>query len=530
MLPPSLFRGNERKIDPILLGLVAATAVAALYSARSWKTKSPAPNGVTPVQLLPGIPLLGNTLELVANTPRIQHWISDRFQERDGQPFAIRLVGKNDLIYLAKPEHLEQVLREQSSSFNKGFDMYVMLSDYMGDGILLVNGDRWKYHRKVLVNLFSARALRDFMTPVVQKNVQVLLNIFSEASETGEALDVYKLMNKFTFETFAEIGFGQKLENLKSADDHPFEVAFDEAHCISTDRFAFPVWLWKLKRWLNVGSERRLRDFMLVINKFLMDTISVTMERRRTRQATTKLKSQTANKDIVSIILDSMETSGQTISPADLRDIAFAGMIAGRDTTADALSWLMHMLHHNPRVLKKLREEIIAKLPLIADSESYVPSMEEVQELPYLEATIREVLRLFPPVPTIPYHCIRDTVFPDGTFIPGGSAILLSLYSASRLESAWGPDAASFVPERFLDKESGDLLPVSSAKFAAFSAGPRVCVGRSLALLELKLVVSSLVNRFNAVEMTRQNVTYGRGVTLRMKNPLMMKVYKVEQC
>ncbi|EEY62616.1 cytochrome P450, putative [Phytophthora infestans T30-4] len=441
MLLPSVL-GADDKFGPIRLGLATATAVVTFFSVCK---KSPPPDGVIPVSFLPGIPLLGNTLEMVANIPRIQDWISDQFQERNGNPIGARLVGKNKLIYLAKPEHFEQVLKTQSSNFSKGIDVHVVFSDFMGNGILLVNGDRWKYHRKVLVNLFSARAMREFMTPVVQKNVHVLMEILSNASDTGKEIDIYRLMNKFTFETFTEIGFGQQLGNLKSIEDHPFEVAFDEAHYICTERFSYPVWLWKLKRWLNVGSERLLRDSMVVINEYLMETISTAMKRRE---------------------------QGHSRS-------------------------------------------------------NYVPSMDEVQDLPYLEATIREVLRLVPSVPIIPYHCYHDTVFPDGTFIPADSAVLLSTYSTARLECVWGPDASSFVPERFLDPKTGELLKMSSTEFVAFSAGSRVCVGRNLAMLELKLVLSCLVSYFRLVEVNGQDVTYGNGVTIRMKNPLMMKVETV---
>ncbi|KAF4040677.1 Cytochrome P450 [Phytophthora infestans] len=183
-------------------------------------------------------------------------------------------------------------------------------------------------------------------------------------------------MEKFTFETFTEIGFGRKLENLASPDAHPFEAAFDDAHRISGYRFTTPAWLWVLKRLLNVGTERRLRDAVAMIDEFLMDTIIGTMERQQHGD-------QSAKRDIVSIILDTMETSGRTITPGDIRDIVFAGMIAGRDTTADALSWLMHALHNNSRVTKKLRVEILASLPKFAESESYVPSIDEVQGLPY---------------------------------------------------------------------------------------------------------------------------------------------------
>ncbi|KAG3060477.1 hypothetical protein PI124_g22911 [Phytophthora idaei] len=206
MLPPSLLRSDGKLAfsSSFLLGLLAVTASTALYTINSRKTNNhkDKTDHATQMAYLPSTPLLGNTLEVVANTARFQDWISDHSQERDGQPFAIRLLGKNDIIYMAKPEHFEQVLKEQSSNFNKGPTMHEVYFDFMGEGILLTNGDRWKYHRRVLVNLFSARALRDFMAPVIQKNVQVLTEVLSRASETKELVDFYKLMNKFTFETF----------------------------------------------------------------------------------------------------------------------------------------------------------------------------------------------------------------------------------------------------------------------------------------------------------------------------------------
>ncbi|KAG3060478.1 hypothetical protein PI125_g24876 [Phytophthora idaei] len=104
---------------------------------------------------------------------------------------------------------------------------------------------------------------------------------------------------------------------------------------------------------------------------------------------------------------------------------------------------------------------------------------------------------------------------------------MLSLYSAARLESVWGPDAASFVPERFIDAGTVELVQMSSTPFVAFSAGPRVCVGRTLAMLELKLVTTCLVARFQLEEVDGQNFSYSRGVSLGTTNPLLMKVERI---
>ncbi|RLN90215.1 hypothetical protein BBJ28_00017464 [Nothophytophthora sp. Chile5] len=515
-------------LSPLVLGLLTATAAFTLYSTsgRGFHAAKNVPAGATLVSDLPSAsPILGHIMEMVRNRSRLHDWLAEKSLEREGKLFVLRFPRRSDLV-VTRPEDLEQILKVQAANFAKGEPLHEILRDFMGDGILLVNGDRWKYHRRVLVSLFSARALRDQMTAIIQRNTLVLQEILAKAAETQQPLDLYKLMNKFTLETFAEIGFGRKLDNLASDKDHPFEIAFDEANRLAVARMTGSKWRWKLKRWLNVGSERRLRDAMIVIDEFVMDTVSSAIERRQLRSelAAQDDLAHPTERDIVSIILDTMEAGGHAVTPSEVRDIAMAGLIAGRDTTADALSWLLHVLHQNPRVEGKLRAEIREELPKFGDSMSYLPSMEEVQELPYLEAMIRELLRLFPSVPVIPYHCVSNTVFPDGTFIPKGIDIMLSLYASGRLTSVWGPDAAEFVPERFLDGETGKLLQMPPTTLAAFSAGPRACVGQRLAMLEMKIVATCLVSRFHLVEAPGQNVTYSWGLSLRMKHPLMVRV------
>lgn len=142
------------------------------------------------------------------------------------------------------------------------------------------------------------------MTPIIQKNILVLMDILARARERNEALDIHKLMNKFTFETFAKIGFGQKLGNLVSPEDHPFERAFDEAHHITGHRMTTPTWLWKLKRWLNVGSERKLRECVEVMDSLVMGIISDAIAKRQQRGQEEEAGEHDHEKDIVSIILE----------------------------------------------------------------------------------------------------------------------------------------------------------------------------------------------------------------------------------
>ncbi|RLN05768.1 hypothetical protein BBI17_009655, partial [Phytophthora kernoviae] len=136
-----------------------------------------------------------------------------------------------------------------------------------------------------------------------------------------------------------------------------------------------------------------------------------------------------------------------------------------------------------------IRKEIIEKL-----SEANAKTMEEINQLVYLEAALKETLRLHPSVPVVPKHTLRDTTLSDGTFIPAGSFINLNNYSMARMSQVWGPDAEEFRPERWLDPTTGKLITVSAYKFSSFNAGPRMCLGKTLAMLEMKLVVVELLS------------------------------------
>ncbi|RLN48617.1 hypothetical protein BBJ29_006048 [Phytophthora kernoviae] len=528
----SLLEDNLGRYAPVVPGLIAAAVAIALYCSTG-TTEQPATKEekdgkptVKRVRYLPSkVPYLGNALELLSNSERMHDWIADHIVPFDGEPFMLSLPGKDDMMFIAKPEHIEQVLKTQFENFPKSQHIHDVFFDLLGDGIVITNGEVWKRQRRVLVNLFSARALRENMTPISQKYVVQLRKIFEDAVASKEPIDAFGLMHRYTLDVFAEIGFGTEMKLLEGR-YQPFAEAIEESQYIVSARFKQPDPLWKIKRWLNVGSERRLREAVDVIDEHVMGIISAAIERRRLRNEEIKSGESTrpADKDIVSIILDSMETNNQVVDPVEVRNIATAALIAGRDTTADALGWLFHVLSENPSVEEKLRSELLTHIPNLTTDKEYVPTVEEFNEVPYLEATIRELLRILPAGPAIATYCARDTVFPDGTFVPKGTDIGLAFYTTGRLPSVWGEDVAAFKPERFLDPETGKAIQVSSSKFCAFSAGPRICVGRNLAFLEMKIVIANILSRFHLVPEPNQDVTYTQGITLGMKNPLMMRV------
>lgn len=200
-------------------------------------------------------------------------------------------------------------------------------------------------------------------------------------------------------------------------------------------------------------------------------------------------------------------------------------IFAGKDTTSNSMSWFILMMNRYPYVAAKIREELVAKVPHLMKGKLEVPTMEELKDLVYLEAAIRENLRLNPPVAVTARTALSPTTLSDGTRINAGDRVVLATYAAARQPTVWGEDAAEFKPERWIDLATGGLITVSPFKFTSFLAGPRICLGQKFAILEMKMALAVLVARlrFRTVE-DPAHITYEIALTCPVAGPLMVMV------
>ncbi|EGZ06207.1 hypothetical protein PHYSODRAFT_386515, partial [Phytophthora sojae] len=435
------------------------------------------------------LPILGNTLDFVKNNDKstrcllFHDWVSSLVQEFNGEAFLLSAPGRPDILVVSTPEAFEDVTKRQFDTFVKGDYLHEMFYDLLGNALTNSDGDVWQFQRKIFAKLFSARALRESMTSTIQKHGRTMHTLFENGAASGASFDLFRLLSRFAMESFAEIGFGIQMGSLAIGEDHPFEKAFDIAEEATAKRFSVPAWFWKLQRLLSVGSEGQLQRAIQVIDstvlKFIYESIAGrARDEKRTGGA----------QNIVSLALDSCDLEGEA-DPQLLRSIAIAAIIAGRDTTSETLSWFFYTLSQHPEVERNIRTEMLERIPRLVLETGYFPAMDEVQSLTYLEAAIKETLRLYPPASFNIKHCSADIFLSDGTFIPEGTTIGLPSYAMGRMTSTWGPDCNEYKPERFLDPDTGKLLSVSPFQFPAFFAGLRICVGMNLAMLEMKIVL-----------------------------------------
>jgi fatty acid omega-hydroxylase len=316
-----------------------------------------------------------------------------------------------------------------------------------------------------------------------------MMPALEKACSTGEPVDMQDLFFRFTLDVFAFIAFGVDLNSQAGEAQHPFAKAFDSVQWCTAQRIAnMPVWYFRKWAWLAFEPERRLRSDVKVLDAFCQNVIA--SKRRLAADGA-------IGPDLISRFLEKAAKDGEA-PPTDreLRDIVLNFIIAGRDTTACLLSWTMHELQQHPEVVTVILEELRNRIGDKKDFEydDFTPSA-----MPYLHAVVSEALRLHPSVPKDMKFAVGKDTLPDGTPIVPGTGILYTPYAMARNPKLW-PRPLSFEPERWLeDAEDGKgkrFVDPSVFKFVAFNAGPRLCLGKPLAYLEVKLMLSLLLRRF----------------------------------
>ncbi|KAH8551261.1 cytochrome P450 [Umbelopsis sp. PMI_123] len=459
-----------------------------------------------------GYPILGNLPHLLQNVDHVHDFMLLNF-ETFGRTLSGSVFGMPKAIETVDPANVEHFLKNNFENYSKPPRMYDAMDDLFGHGIFNADGDVWKYQRKTAAHIFNVKNFRDLFTDVfVEKFKYMQSHQLNTAVDSGLPLDFHDLMFKYTLEAFVKLGFGEDLGALRSDAKLPFAAAFDQAQLKTSRRLMLPF--WRAREYASrifTPWETPMSHHIQIVNDY---ATSIVQKRRA------EVEAGVEKHDLLGRFLGTLDENGQPLSEKQLRDIILNFIIAGRDTTAQALSWGMNAIMRHPEVEKKLVEEINAN---ITDEVENDPTQfyEVVKNMKYTHATFYEILRLYPPVPANSKYALGDDIWPDGTVIRKGDYINWSPYAQGRLESVWGPDAKEFKPERWI--VNGELKRESQGVWPVFHAGPRVCLGQNLATLESIVVLSLMLKNYKFKLVPDQTITYQVSITMPMKYG--MKVY-----
>ncbi|KAG0347394.1 hypothetical protein BG005_000184 [Podila minutissima] len=444
----------------------------------------------------PQLPLVGSLVQMIRNQNRQLHFIHELFLEYgDFVSMSIPVVGR--IHWVNNPKFMEHILKTNFDNYIKGDITSHQLSDILGNGIFVADGAVWRFHRKTAANIFTTRLYRDLVQGAFKSGAHNLCNVLDR--HPGEAVDLQSLFLRLTLDAFGKLTFGLDFNSLVNEGPNEFGDEFDFLTSLIELRIMNPLWPLtdRILFWRHLRKERAIG----VLNKWATQAVQA-------RRAETEEEQGARRRDLLDHFITHQNDDGTMLTDSELNSIFVNFMIAGRDTTAQALTWQFYSLMADSRIMANIVHEIDTVLGRDETKISYEILM---NELPYTKAVLHETLRLHPPVPKNMKQVAADDVLPDGTPVYAGEMVGYSAWCMGRNKSVWGEDAGMFVPERWLvprvtedgtgtSKEGvspfGKFKPESQFKFNSFNGGPRLCIGTTFAILEALQTTCILLQKY----------------------------------
>ena len=398
-------------------------------------------------------------------------------------------------VHISLPIDLKCVLKDSFNNFEKGENQYEIFNDLLGNGIFNSDGEIWKKQRKIASHKFSRNNLKLYMLDIFCKHADDLVNKIEKIKQNN-FFDIQHVFFKYTFDAICEIGMGIDSSNFDNS-FNLFGNSFDKVQETIERRFFNP--LWKIQNKLDIGNEKNFNKNIKNINKFIYNIIQ-------------KRKNDITNLEKKNDILSQFMINEN--NKTKLKDIITNFMIAGRDTTATALTWCIYVLckDENQEILLDLREEIFKTIGFEK------PTFKKIHTMSYLYGFISEVLRLYSPVPVDTKICVKNTELPSGINVNKGDRIFYSPLLMGHIDAFW-EEPEKIKPERWFENRN-----ISQYIFPVFNSGYRICLGKEMAYLEISVVLIYLLRNFDFC-LFSDNIEQITKITLNVKNGLLVSVY-----
>lgn len=423
-----------------------------------------------------GWPWLGNSLQV--DTARL-HQTFEHWARTYGPLVRVRIGGKN-IVIVSDAAVSEAVFRQRPHGFRRGTRLEAILRELEAHGVFSAEGERWRPQRKLVMDALAPRNLRSFY-PQLAELAGRLLERWRGAAARAEVLDLQQEMMRFTVDATTWLAFGRDLDAIRRGGDALQAHLEQLLRAIPHRLFALlPVW-----RWFPTPERRRVQRALVALHAWVDPQIA---EIRAEQERDPERRGSPRN------LLEAMVAARQEDGSAFSNEVLFANalvmLVGGEDTTASTLTWAVHELCDAPDAVSALRAEVDAALGerLVADT------LEVLEGLPYTLSVAHETTRLRPVAPIMLFEANTDQPL-GGLRIPAGTAVML-MTRLPNVDSSVLADARRFQPSRWIDGPSAASLQRGGIH-VPFGSGPRMCPARSLALIEVRLVLSMLYRHFH---------------------------------
>ena len=394
------------------------------------------------------------------------------------------------LYFVADPGCIEEILVKKAESFHKDRTSR-LLARVLGRGLLVNEGESWRRQRRLLQPAFHQRQLESYAARMVEAIARA-----SDGWRAGEVRNVHEDMMGVTMTIVAEALFGTDLSaNAREMGRTISDLMEQFSRMLGLSaRFQPPPWV-------PTPANRRLRASRRKVDAVILGVIEA---RRRSGQEAT---------DLLSLLVSARDEEGRGMSDAQVRDEAMTLFLAGHETTALALTYALYLLALDPERQARLTAEIAGVLG------GRLPTLADLERLPYTEAVIFESMRIYPPAWGIGRQAMTDVEI-GGWRYPRGAEFVISPWVVHRDPRVF-EDPELFRPERWAN-DLAHRLP----RFAyfPFGGGPRVCIGNRFAMMEAKLVLATAIQRFRFEPIPETSVSLLPSATLRPRHGVRLRL------
>jgi cytochrome P450 len=399
---------------------------------------------------------------------------ASRFKAQFGDVAQLSILFRR-IWYFFTPEAARAILVDHHEDFTREARLLRIFQSFQGRNALTTEGADWERQRRILAPGFSSKRIAGYMSLMNAAIQDCLRRDLPTQPRDSTLLDVGQLMTHITMDVIVRTLFSQEASREQAA------LISTATRALTRQSMREVYWAFIPPAWMPFPGRTKKLYNVTVIDNFIATHI-------RARQSEAAMTSPSS--DVLAMLLaardDSSTAPNASLSSQEVHDNCILLFGAGFDTSSSALTWWIGLMATHPAVAAQLRDELGA-------ANSKEPAAPEgIARLPYLNATMKEAMRLYPPSTALFTRvALRDVVI-NGTLVPKGTLVVIPIWHLHHDARSF-PDPDTFRPERFLP----DAPPIHRSAFMPFGAGPRFCLGQHFATVEMALTAAAIIQHYD---------------------------------
>ncbi|XP_052771346.1 cytochrome P450 4F4-like isoform X2 [Mya arenaria] len=391
-------------------------------------------------------------------------------------------IGPTPVVGVRHPDTFRQLIGQEHRKARGRIDGYRLLQEWMGEGLLMSEGRKWERSRKLLTPAFHFSILSGYVDVMNRASDTFQEKVLDQMSES-DSMDIYPLACRATLDTMMKCSLSFD-GCMQSTENDDYVQAVQRMSTLLWNRMLnpfIPAWLYKL-----TPEGREWSRLIKLLQTFTGNIIESRRQLLKEHPLEVGQSDRKRRLDFLDILLTATDDQGRGLDRQEIQDEVDTFTFEGHDTTGSALGWAIYALGQNPEIQGKVYKEVITVL----EDRTHV-KLEDIRSFTYLSQYIKEVMRVYSPVPMIARRSAKTLVL-DGFEIPPGIRIDINIHATHHNPAVWDKPE-EFNPDRYgaVNKDENDTFG-----FIPFSAGSRNCIGQVFALNELKICLAKFVKRF----------------------------------